>query len=181
MIDRRGATTVQVSGGNNRITIADGQGGDRVRCASRRAAGLIEADRRDRIERSCRRRGLRVRRGRRSPDPRAAQVRAAANGVRGDGSNDNPYSADCDPGTTPTNCTVSSFPSRRLIGIWANDSPPSYVCPFSGKDAASKYLLNRTYVPWGTSVPNGFEVRGLDRSASVSGSSRPSTDMRPAM
>jgi RTX calcium-binding nonapeptide repeat (4 copies) len=161
MIDRQGATTVHVGAGNNRITVADGQGGDRVRCSSPGAIGVIDADRRDRIGSSCRQRGMRVRHDRRSSDALPAQARAVANGVRGDGSNENPYEADCDPGTTPTNCTVSSFRSRKLIGIWVSDSPPAYACPYTGKDAASKYLLNRTFVPWGTSVPNGYEVRGL--------------------
>jgi hypothetical protein len=155
IIDREGATTVRLPGGSNRITLADGRGGDRVRCASRRAAGLLEVDRRDRIDARCR--GMRIRHGRSPSDARPAQ----GSSLRGDGSADNPFEADCDRGSTPTNCVVSSFPSRSLIGIWSTDQPPSYRCPTTGKDAASKYLLNHTYVPWGTSVPNGIEIRGL--------------------
>jgi hypothetical protein len=79
------------------------------------------------------------------------QVRVqVSSGVQGDGSNDHPFTAECDdPG--PTDCVVSSFPPRYLDGLH-NEYAPAYQCPSN-----HPYLLNQGYAPFGTHLPNGVE------------------------
>ena len=51
---------------------------------------------------------------------------------------------------------LSSFPYRTLKGLWANEHVPAYQCP-----AGHGFLQNVRYAPFGTSVPNGVELKGL--------------------
>jgi hypothetical protein len=75
--------------------------------------------------------------------------------VSGDGSNDNPYTADCDPATVG-DCRVSSFPARSLSGFWRNEYVPAYACPL-----AHPFLRTVDYAPVGTQLPDGVQVAGL--------------------
>ncbi len=79
------------------------------------------------------------------------QVRPAAfDGVRGKGTNDDPYVAECDD-STAEDCTVDSFPPTYLNGL-SHDYVPAYKCP-----SGHPYLLDQSYAPAGTSIPNGVE------------------------
>jgi hypothetical protein len=85
----------------------------------------------------------------------AAPVAHSAATVSGDGSNDNQYTAPCD-NSAAVDCSVSSFASRTLSGLWANEYVPAYKCPGN-----HPYLLGQGYAPAGTYLPLGVEVQGL--------------------
>jgi hypothetical protein len=152
LIDRDGATMVLPGAGTNRVDVADGDGDERVRCAPG-STNRIRADRDDRLHPSCRRGASTVRyMGTPSGNPPA---HAAQQPVSGDGSNGNPYIAECDDGSGVF-CSVSSFASRSLSGLWKNEYVPAYECPTS-----HPWLHNQNFAPGGTALPLGVEVRGL--------------------
>ena len=62
IIDMYGPTIVHAGSGRNIVNVRDGRGDDRVDCFGSRR-NVISADRRDRIDRSCRGRGSRIVRG----------------------------------------------------------------------------------------------------------------------
>jgi hypothetical protein len=152
LIDRDGATVVIPGRGTNRIDVADGDGDERVRCVPG-ATNRIRADRDDRLDPRCDDGASIVRYV--SSRNTAPPVRAAQQPVSGDGSNGNPYIAECDD-PSGVFCSVTSFASRSLSGLWANEYVPAYECPTS-----HPWLLNRGYAPGGTALPNGVEVQGL--------------------
>jgi hypothetical protein len=150
-----GGTTTVVAGPGDKIDVADGQGNDRVLCAAGARQTSIRADRGDHVQSSCRRRGARVIYPPMSTaKPSVRRARAAA-AVTGNGSNDTPFSAECDdPGDV--DCTVSSFAPLSLTGFWANEYVPAYQCPQD-----HPWLLYHDYAPAGTYLPAGVEVQGL--------------------
>jgi len=151
IIDKQGATTVFPGPGTNAVDVADGQGDDRVMCASG-SIDHIQADPGDQIAPSCRRlrSSVRYRQAETgSPPAHAAQV-------GGSGTNGDPWTPECDdPGDV--DCTVSAFPARTLKGLWANEYVPSYECP----QLDHPYLLGVNYAPAGTTLIDGVSVIGL--------------------
>jgi hypothetical protein len=84
-----------------------------------------------------------------APAAHAAQL------VSGDGSNDNPYVAEC---TQPQYviCHTPYFTARSLTGLWANEYVPAHQCPPS-----HPFLYDENYAPAGTALPQGVAVLGL--------------------
>jgi hypothetical protein len=150
VIDDRGATTVRAGSGRDRVDVADGRGDDRVLCTAGSLARVV-ADAGDQVGDGCRVVTERVvaRWSGSGPPARAAQR------VTGDGSNDRPFVMDCGR-TDLVDCDLGPFPRRTLNGFWANEFVPAYKCP-----TTHPYLLRQDYAPWGTSLPQGVEVRGL--------------------
>ena len=147
-IDRQGNTVVITGSGTNHVDVDDGNS-DRVHC-SRGSTNRIIVDRGDRLHPRCRSQASIVL----YRQPPAAHP-ARQKPVTGDGTNDDPYIAPCD-NEKQTDCVVSSFPSRSLSGLWANEYPPAYKCP-----ASHPYLYSQNYAPFGTALPKGVEVAGL--------------------
>jgi Fibronectin type III domain len=86
---------------------------------------------------------------------RSNQVRVSvSSGVKGNGTNDKPYVADCDDAQN-VDCTVSSFPPRTVPGL-SSENPPAYKCPDN-----HPYLLDHNYAPTFTHLVSGVEVMGL--------------------
>jgi hypothetical protein len=81
------------------------------------------------------------------PTARAAGI------AYGSGTNIDPYVGTCE--STTSGCTVE-FPPRTLSGFWSNESVPAYQCPH-----AFPYLTAEDFSPFGTSIPDGVEIRGL--------------------
>jgi hypothetical protein len=77
---------------------------------------------------------------------------AAAAPIEGNGSNATPYQTACTTNQKDS-CTVSTFPSRTLDGLWANEFVPAYQCPDD-----HQYLYFKGYAPAGTTVPHGVEI-----------------------
>jgi RTX calcium-binding nonapeptide repeat (4 copies) len=150
VVDERGATTVRAGSGRDRVDVADGRGDDRVLCTAGSLA-RVAADADDQVGDGCRVAMERVvaRRPGSGPPARAAQR------VTGDGSTGSPFIMDCGR-TGVVDCDIGPFPRRTLNGFWANEFVPAYKCPTS-----HPYLLRQDYAPWGTSLPQGVEVRGL--------------------
>ena len=119
----------------------------------------IVVDRHDRLHPNCRGSASRISYRRPSNGAPTADVRAAhasqPQRVSGDGSNDNPYTAECvDP--QDVDCVTPLFAARSLSGLWANEYVPAYKCPPS-----HPYLYNQKYNPQGTVLPPGVGVLGL--------------------
>jgi hypothetical protein len=151
----RGATIILESPGDE--VIANGPH-DRIVCAQHASHELIEVAKGEKVSKSCRGHHNTI-----EPLP-ASSVSARSSAptahasVTGDGSNANPYRADCDPGTgfgSGVDCKVS-FAPRTLCCFWANEYVPAYECP-----TFDKWLLNQNYAPAGTALPKGVEVQGL--------------------
>jgi hypothetical protein len=153
LIDDQGATTVHLATGENRMSVADGSGDDRVLCSAGSGRQRIDVDRGDRVDSECRRGGplVRVRlTSRRRHEPVSARAAAVVNG---DGSTNNPLTAECDD-PSDVDCSVSSFARRSLTGFWANEYVPADKCPPS-----HPWLLAQSYSPAGTSLIEGVAVQ----------------------
>ena len=150
IIDRHGNTTVVPGPGRNHIDVSDG-GTDRVVCHPGSVNRII-GDRGDRLHRHCRNARSTV--AYRRPPSEAPTARAAQRFITGDGSNDNPYTTECDG--PDNNCVVTSFRSRDLGGLWDNEYVPAYQCPPS-----HPYLIRKNYAPGGTILPPGVGAVGL--------------------
>jgi RTX calcium-binding nonapeptide repeat (4 copies) len=156
LIDRQGRTVVVPGPGRNRVDVADGSS-DRVVCAAG-SINRIVVDGGDRLDPHCSSEAstVRYRRPASEEAPTAdAPAAHAAQSVTGDGSNDNPYIAEC---TEPQKvvCTTPLFAARSLSGLWANEYVPAYKCPTS-----HPYLFDERYAPAGTALPHGVGVLGL--------------------
>jgi RTX calcium-binding nonapeptide repeat (4 copies) len=149
VIDDRGATTVRAGSGRDRVDVADGRGDDRVLCTAGSLARVV-ADASDQVGDGCRVETA----GAAGRRPQAPPARPAQR-VSGDGSNGTPYVMDCGRAGL-VDCDIGPFPRRTLNGFWANEFVPAYKCPPS-----HPYLFRQDYAPWGTSLPQGVEVRGL--------------------
>jgi hypothetical protein len=159
-----GVSTVVTGSGRALVDVRDGQGNDRVICPPGGQTQVL-ADRGDRLSRGCHRMsasGVRVIKGlvAGGPQAHAAQV------VAGSGSNDDPYFFSSGDGCLYpdfSDCDLPDFPARTLTGLWANEYVPAYECP---DDAANgnpghTFLLDQSYAPGGTTLPNGVSVYGL--------------------
>jgi hypothetical protein len=153
IIDAKDDAMIRVSSPGNEVVVSGRH--DRVLCEEGSSNDVIYARASDFIGRACRTARARV-----LPVSRfrpAPAVHVAAQPVQGDGSNDKPFTALCDNDSEhPVDCTVSSFPERKLGGFWSSEYVPAYKCP-----ASNPYLYNADYNPIGTSVPSGVEVTGL--------------------
>jgi hypothetical protein len=144
--NNRGHTTVFPGSGTNQVNVADGDR-DSVVCAAG-SINHIDADRSDRIARSCRvgrssLRYLRLPGG--HPSAHAAQATSGA------GTNASPYTAECNPvEPSTTDCKIQLW-SESLSGLWTH----------AGVPASHPWAKNTDYVPFGTSVPFGVEIAGL--------------------
>jgi hypothetical protein len=156
IIDTSGGATVNPGPGTNVVDVAGGQRSDHVLCAPG-STNLIYAQRRDVIQASCRRgAGSAVFFHAPPTQPIPSGAAVAARPVTGDGSQDNPFVAQCDFPQL-VDCLVSAFPARRLQGFWSNELVPAYQCP-----ADHPYLLNHDNAPpFGTAIPNGVVVENL--------------------
>jgi hypothetical protein len=157
LIDRQGATVAVPGPGRNHVDVADGNR-DRVACAAG-STNRIVVDRGDRIHPNCRTASASIVSYRRAPNEAPAAdlpaAHAAQQPVSGAGTNESPYTAECaDPQNV--DCTVTSFASRSLTGLWANEYVPSYKCPTS-----HPWLYNQSYAPQGTNLPPGVGALGL--------------------
>lgn len=157
IIDTEGGATVRGGPGRDRV-IRPRPGRTGHACGGLAQDGLIHADRSDTIAPSCPRHDSRVLH-RPAPTVAPRPAPTAQPPVSGDGSNGNPYTAECDqpqpPGPT---CTVT-FPSRSLQGFWSNEFVPAYQCPQGSGNFP--YLFDQDYAPFGTLLFRGVEVRGL--------------------
>jgi hypothetical protein len=140
-----GATIVLDSPGNE--VIADGPH-DRIVCADHASHELIEITRGVRVAKSCKGHHNQI-----EPAPARPLSAHASAAVEGDGTNANPFTADCDD-PSRVDCTVSSFAPRTLTGFWAHEYVPAYKCPAPDH----RFLLNQNYAPAGTSLRKGVEV-----------------------
>jgi RTX calcium-binding nonapeptide repeat (4 copies) len=150
-IDKQGNTTVVPGPGRHHIDVSDG-GTDRVLCHPD-SVNRIVVDRGDRLHRHCRNARSSVSYGR--PASEAPAARAAQQSVIGDGTNDSPFTAEC-VDLQNVDCTVTAFARRTLQGLWDNEYVPAYQCATS-----HPYLVNKSYAPGGTSLPNGVAANGL--------------------
>jgi RTX calcium-binding nonapeptide repeat (4 copies) len=153
MVDRQGATRVIPGSGENSVDIADGDGDERVVCASG-SINHIKADRGDFIHPRCRG-GRSTLRYLRPAGARPAAHLRQTQAVSGNGTHDNPYIAACD-NETKDPCVISAFAARSLSGLWANEFVPAYKCPTS-----HPYLYDHEYGPFGSALLGGVEVSGL--------------------
>jgi RTX calcium-binding nonapeptide repeat (4 copies) len=158
LIDRQGATVAVPGPGRNHVDVADGNR-DRVACAAG-STNRIVVDRGDRLHPTCRAASASSVSYRRPPNGAGAQppdapAAHAAQSISGDGSNDNPYVAEC---TEPQYviCNTPLFTARSLTGLWANEYVPAYQCPPS-----HPFLYDENYAPAGTALPQGVGVLGL--------------------
>jgi Ca2+-binding RTX toxin-like protein len=158
LIDRQGATVAVPGPGRNHVDVADGNR-DRVACAAG-STNRIVVDRGDRLHPNCRAASASSVSYRRPPNgagaqPPEAPAAHAAQSVSGDGSNDNPYVAEC---TQPQYviCHTPYFTARSLTGLWANEYVPAHQCPPS-----HPFLYDENYAPAGTALPQGVAVLGL--------------------
>ena len=94
-------------------------------------------------------------------------ARLAAAQIEGNGSSATPYQAPCTTDQKDS-CTVSSFPSRELDGLWANEFVPAYQCPDD-----HQYLYFKNYAPPGTTIPHGVEVHQDSIGISITATVRP--------
>jgi hypothetical protein len=143
IVDKQGRSIIVTGTGRDRVDVADGDPDDRVICRPG-AIDRVAADPVDELHPRCR---------------RAAASRAtaeASQSVRGDGTNDNPYVSDC-ADRQADQCVLTDFPERRLSDMWSHEYVPAYQCNVH----THPYLLNQTYSPAGTALPNGVEVIGL--------------------
>jgi Ca2+-binding RTX toxin-like protein len=160
LVATKANTIVIVRGSGSEVVVSGAH--DRVMCSSRAHDVLVYRGPSDTVSRSCRAAGARVRPVRMLASARLAAhagtdaARAHAAAVTGDGSNDRPYTAGCDPGPG-ADCTVSAFPQRTLDGPWANEYVPAYSCP--GSDP---YLLRKRYGPPFTNWGPGVQIQEDD-------------------
>jgi hypothetical protein len=94
-------------------------------------------------------------------------ARLAAAQIEGNGSSATPYQAPCTT-VQKDSCTVSSFPSRELDGLWANEFVPAYQCPDD-----HQYLYFKNYAAAGTTIPHGVEVHQNSIGISITATVRP--------
>ena len=150
LVDTKNDATIRVMSSGN-VVVASGIH-DRVVCAQGSLNDTIYANRSDTIDPTCQQNNARILPATGAPASlplTGAELLAAPSG---NGSNEDPYIAACDPNAREE-CKVS-FPSRELHGLWKNEFIPAYKCPSS-----NPYLVNFSYVPFLTG--NGLEV-GLD-------------------
>jgi len=153
IIDAKDDATVRVTSPGDEVVVSGRH--DRVLCTKGARNAVIYARASAFISRACRTAGARVLPV--SPFRPAQSAQVGAQPVTGDGSNANPFIANCDNDDQhPVDCAVNSFPERKLGRFWSNEYVPAYKCP-----AHNPYLSNTDYAPLGTSVPNGVEVAGL--------------------
>jgi hypothetical protein len=117
------------------------------------------------------------------PRPLTGTAPVAGSGINGDpyvreltGDIDNwknecdQFTAKADPVAEKDSWTVEcvmAFPERSLDGFWSHQQVPAYKCPSVGPNPVKGYpddpwqLVREDYVPFGTAVPPGVEVRGL--------------------
>jgi hypothetical protein len=150
-----GATIVLESPGDE--VIANGPH-DKIVCAAHASHELIEVADGDKVSKSCK--GHHNTTEHLTSSALSARFSAAtahaANWFYGSGSNTDPFVAACDEQSfTFVNCTVT-FGPRQLNGLWSYESVPAYKCP-----PERPYLVNRSYAPFGTLLPDGVEVSGL--------------------
>lgn len=147
ILTERGAhATIRARTGD---VVFDGGRDDRVLCPRGARDVTVYAGRSDSVSATCRAGGGRVLYTRLL---RAAALPAAEpREITGDGTNDRPFVAPCDPGGV--DCTVSVFPSRTLDGGWANEFVPAYKCPSN-----APYLYNHNYAPAFTTWGPGVEI-----------------------
>jgi hypothetical protein len=143
IIDNGGRTVVITGPGRDRVDLADGDGGDRVVCEPGQVDRIV-ADGGDTLHPRC------------GEAARAAPSAGAAQSVGGNGTNRDPFTAACS-NPQPVDCTITSFASRSLTGLWANEFVPAYICPRDDHPG----LLNQDYAPFGTALPAGVEIEGL--------------------
>jgi Ca2+-binding RTX toxin-like protein len=94
-------------------------------------------------------------------------ARLAGAQLEGNGSSATPYQAPCTT-VQKDSCTVSSFPSRELDGLWANEFVPAYQCPDD-----HQYLYFKNYASAGTTIPHGVEVHQDSIGISITATVRP--------
>ncbi len=150
LVDTKADATVLIRSRGDEVVVAGHK--DKVLCSQGARRDLIYRGAGDPVGRTCGADHDRVRSDQRLHDPGLAKVAAAAT-ITGDGTNANPFRADCDT-FDKTGCTVTSFPERHLNGLWANDSVPSYRCPES-----DPWLYNQNYAPAGTTISRGVEIQ----------------------
>jgi hypothetical protein len=150
-VDREGASVVDAGAGRNVVEVADGSGDERVSCAAG-SVNSLRVDRGDRLDPDCLGPLSVVRYGP-APSPAPAAHAAQNKPVTGDGSNDNPFTAECDE-LFVEDCVVSSFAERNVPeGLWSNEYVPAYQCP-----PTHPFLLDEIYAPAGTILQPGIEV-----------------------
>ena len=153
IIDAKDNATVRLTSPGNEVVVSGRN--DRVLCAAGIRNEVIYAGASDSISQACRAEHARVLPAGRFR--RAPSTQVSAQPVEGDGSNANPFTAVCDNDSAhPVDCTVSSFPERKLGGFWSNEYVPAYKCP-----AHNPYLYYADYDPGGTTLAYGVEVQGL--------------------
>ena len=162
VVDWHPNATIRLEGSDDEVIVSGHN--DHVVCSGPAFGEQIHDTRSDTVSKSCRNDHnhvkhdaptfVRAARTARAPTAHAADV-------RGDGSNDDPYTAPCDSPPSHGSCTVS-FPARTLSGLWANESVPAYTCP-RGRTGGLlfPYLDTHDYAPAGTHLPRGVEVQGL--------------------
>jgi hypothetical protein len=151
----KGATIILESPGDE--VIANGPH-DRIVCTKHAHNELIEVAKGAKVSKSCRGHHNQIEHitsSSLSARSSSASAHASTTTVTGSGTNEDPYTAECDF-PEQQRCTVDSFAERSLRGYWANEYVPAYKCP-----ADHPYLLNVPYAPSGTRVPPGVEVLGL--------------------
>jgi hypothetical protein len=152
----KGATIILDSPGDE--VIADGSD-NRIICLKHAGHELIEIAKGEMVSKRCRGHHDQIQHLDAAPSSGAHTSATAHRSafVGGNGSNEAPFNGNCDEGMGfETDCTVSSFPSRTLNGFWANEYVPAYECP-----GGHPFLLNVSYAPYGTTLPNGVQVQGL--------------------
>jgi hypothetical protein len=152
--DAKGATIILESRGDE--VIATGPH-DKIVCAKHASHELIEVAKGEKVSKSCKGHHNQIEPVSAALSARSSRARAHSSAVvTGDGTNENPFTADCDD-PSQVDCTVGSFAPRTLPGFWANEHVPAYQCP----PPDHRFLLNHNYAKEGTTLPNGVEVVGL--------------------
>jgi hypothetical protein len=159
IIDLHGATTVTTGPGASWVDVRDGDGNDRVSCAPGGHTRVL-ADPGDRLSGGCRRVSASMASQIDAPIGRQPQAHVAQ--VSGNGSNDYPYTGECPASNLPA-CPLTSFAARTLKGLWANEYPPAYACPYDMTDSGNShsFLISTSYAPGGTTLPDGVGALGL--------------------
>ena len=160
LIDGNGDATIRPGGGENEVQVADGDGDDRVLCKPG-ADDRIKADPGDDLAHACDRQPSGA--GHQQSPTASPAARAAKRAVTGSGTNRDPYTAPVDD-PNAAESAVNAFPARSLTGFWKDESVPAYRCPTAREEPeglSHRYLVNKNYAPFGTSLPKGVEIRGL--------------------
>ena len=155
LVDAHSDATIDVQSPATEVIVTGHN--DHVVCSGDSFHDKIYANRSDTISQTCRRHHNLVRADSQvafASDFSPPTAHAAGTlPVFGSGTNSDPYIRGCESATS--SCTVE-FPPRTLSGFWSNETVPAYRCP-----SAFPYLTSENLAPFGTTIPNGVEIRGL--------------------